>query len=86
MGNLVSLKFLVLSDSNLSGPLPRSLGNLLQLTHLDLSLNKLNGQIPLSIGESCVLEGFRSLRFQLIRTGSKIIGEPLATHSIKLMA
>ncbi|MFQ6656511.1 hypothetical protein Gotur_026580 [Gossypium turneri] len=43
MGNLVSLKFLVLSQSNLSGPVPRSLGNLLQLTHLDLSQNQLSG-------------------------------------------
>ncbi|TYG72090.1 hypothetical protein ES288_D05G452300v1 [Gossypium darwinii] len=45
IGNLVSLKFLDLSHSNLSGPIPRSLGNLLQLTHLDLGWNKLSGQI-----------------------------------------
>ncbi|KAL1103300.1 hypothetical protein V6Z11_D05G429700 [Gossypium hirsutum] len=43
IGNLVSLKFLDLSHSNLSGPIPRSLGNLLQLTHLDLGWNKLTG-------------------------------------------
>ncbi|XP_052486586.1 receptor-like protein 35 [Gossypium raimondii] len=49
MGNLVSLKFLDLSFSDLSGPVPISLGNLLQLTYLDLSGNKLSGQIPLSI-------------------------------------
>ncbi|KAL1103243.1 hypothetical protein V6Z11_D05G425600 [Gossypium hirsutum] len=49
MGNLVSLKFLDLSYSNLSGTVPRSLGNLLQLTHLDLSGNQFSGQIPSSI-------------------------------------
>ncbi|MFQ6641984.1 hypothetical protein Gotur_016039, partial [Gossypium turneri] len=50
VGNLVSLKFLDLSYSNLSGPVPRSLGNLLQLTHLDLSVNQLSGKILRSLG------------------------------------
>ncbi|XP_022735516.1 receptor-like protein 12 [Durio zibethinus] len=58
IGNLISLKYLRLLNSNLSGPIPRSLGNLSQLSYLCLSENSFSGSIPSSLTNLKHLEFF----------------------------
>ena len=47
---LDSLKRLVLSNNELSGPIPAEIGDLTNLRHLDLSNNQLSGPIPPELG------------------------------------
>ncbi|XVF77166.1 hypothetical protein PTKIN_Ptkin14bG0023400 [Pterospermum kingtungense] len=49
IGNLISLKYLVAYEAQISGAIPKALGNLSKLNHLDLSENYLSGQIPSSL-------------------------------------
>ncbi|CAA3016563.1 LRR receptor-like serine threonine- kinase GSO2 [Olea europaea subsp. europaea] len=46
------LKFLSLSNNNLSGEVPSSLGNCTQLRRLDIGDNQFSGKIPVWIGEN----------------------------------
>ncbi|KAL6009394.1 hypothetical protein ACLOJK_022623 [Asimina triloba] len=46
IGNLTSLRTLLLNDNKLTGPIPDELTTLPQLTNLDLSNNDLSGKIP----------------------------------------
>ena len=48
IGDLLSLKILMLNNNNFSGYIPKNseIGNLNQLTTLELSYNNLNGSIP----------------------------------------
>ncbi|KAI8828098.1 hypothetical protein BJ741DRAFT_670506 [Chytriomyces cf. hyalinus JEL632] len=50
LGNLVTLKNLNFSDTNLEGTMPDSLGNLVNLEVLDMSNTRLSGCIPASFG------------------------------------
>ncbi|CAL9002852.1 unnamed protein product [Prunus brigantina] len=45
IGNLTSLRYLDLSNSNFTGSIPKTMGNLKQLVYLNLSSNMLNGPI-----------------------------------------
>jgi len=51
IGNLVELRNLILSWSQLSGEIPHSIGDLINLTELKLQYNELSGEIPHSIGD-----------------------------------
>ena len=50
LGNLSSLKQLVLENNQLSGSIPAELGNLSTIEVLDLSENQLSGSIPAELG------------------------------------
>ncbi|EOY12096.1 Receptor like protein 6, putative [Theobroma cacao] len=50
IGNLVSLKHLLLDHSKVLGSIPRSLGNLVLLEYLDLRGSTFSGSIPRSLG------------------------------------
>ncbi|MGP1994270.1 DUF6443 domain-containing protein [Zobellia laminariae] len=50
IGDLLSIKSLLLSDNQLSGNIPAKIGQLLQLEGLYLSKNQLSGAIPESLG------------------------------------
>ncbi|XP_042408324.1 receptor-like protein kinase HSL1 [Zingiber officinale] len=48
-GNMRSLKYLWMSETQVTGEIPESFQNLKELEHLDLAMNLLNGSIPESI-------------------------------------
>lgn len=50
IGRLTKLENLVLSYTNLVGPIPESIGNLVSIKYLDLSHNSLEGKVPDGIG------------------------------------
>ena len=54
--NLQKLKYLDLSQSNLTGDIPTALGSLINLTHIDFSQNDLTGTIPSSFANLVNLE------------------------------
>ncbi|ESQ37537.1 hypothetical protein EUTSA_v10002388mg [Eutrema salsugineum] len=56
IGNLISMRRLVLEENKLTGILPISIGKLLQLGVLYLNYNSMSGEIPSSIGNITRLE------------------------------
>ncbi|KAI8836948.1 hypothetical protein BJ741DRAFT_173817 [Chytriomyces cf. hyalinus JEL632] len=51
LGQLTSLRALVLSSNNLTGTIPTELGQLTSLTLLDLQFSQLTGTIPTELGQ-----------------------------------
>ncbi|KAL7171722.1 hypothetical protein ACSBR2_036394 [Camellia fascicularis] len=49
--HLQNLRYLVLADNLISGPIPASIGRLSKLEILDLSFNQMNGSIPNGVGK-----------------------------------
>lgn len=56
LGQLASLRRLVLARNDFSGPIPPELGRLTKLEHLQLHDNELSGSIPLQLGQLTNLE------------------------------
>ena len=50
IGNLINLRHLIFSYSQLYGQIPSSIGNLTNLTELKLHFNQFSGEIPTGIG------------------------------------
>ncbi|RYR42222.1 hypothetical protein HN51_018656 [Arachis hypogaea] len=77
-GNLTNLKFLWLSQCNLTGEIPQSFAKLENLEKLDLSMNNLTGRIPTS------LFSLRNLTF-LYLYHNKLFGEiPNSVQALNL--
>ncbi|OVA02361.1 Leucine-rich repeat [Macleaya cordata] len=51
IGNLTSLRRLVLTGTNVSGNIPDEIGDLLDLEQITVTRNRLNGELPVSIGK-----------------------------------
>ena len=68
LSNLINLKELALTRTNLTGPIPSFLGRLTKLTDLDLSENGLSGPIPASLSQLTRLQQLKIFKNRL--TGS----------------
>ncbi|KAL1361158.1 hypothetical protein HN51_068081 [Arachis hypogaea] len=64
IGNLTSLRIVMLQNNNITGPIPSELGKLPKLQTLDLSNNFLSGEIPPSLGH------LRSLQYMRLNNNS----------------
>ncbi|KAL7252588.1 hypothetical protein ACSBR1_007201 [Camellia fascicularis] len=64
-GNMISLKYLKITDNQLVGSLPKSFANLSRLQSLDLSNNNLTGLIPDAFGGMTSLTDLNLFRNQL---------------------
>ncbi|KAE8703072.1 hypothetical protein F3Y22_tig00110474pilonHSYRG00058 [Hibiscus syriacus] len=80
LGQLANLRYLEVSDNNLSGSIPTAIGNLTSLVSLDLQHNQFGGVIPSSIGNLISLSflylnsgTIPSNLFQLIQRGNLIV-------------
>ncbi len=56
LGNLSSLRALILHSNQLSGEIPPEMGNLSSLQELYLGVNRLSGEIPPEMGNLSSLE------------------------------
>ncbi|KAK2639639.1 hypothetical protein Ddye_027434 [Dipteronia dyeriana] len=69
LGLMGSLRYLILSGNNFTGPIPDVLGNLTSLEYIDLSYNNIEGRIPRSFGRLCNLS---SISMQYVKLRQEI--------------
>ncbi|MED6135013.1 hypothetical protein PIB30_042336 [Stylosanthes scabra] len=82
--SLPFLRKLVISDANLTGPIPRDIGHFVSLTVLDLSSNSLVGSIPSTIGNLKNLQDLSLNSNQLTGPIPKEIGSCVSLKNLNL--
>ncbi len=84
IGNLTSLKTIILEYNNLTGNIPITIGNLTNLTLLWLSDNQLSGSIPKEIGQLFNMTNLYLYNNQLSGSIPKEIGQLTNLNSLEL--